>query len=118
MRVWILKFTGFVLWSMFLFAPFIAQADEGFDTFLPHGMQESQKEPDGILAFLGDIDVSLDDRGVSNGGLENKWALKLKAGKDTVITKSHSAAIQHDRIPLDDGGREALRFGAGLNYSF
>lgn len=118
MRDWLLKFMGLVLWSLFLFAPFVARADDGFDIFLPYEIQQHVQQEDGLLSFLGDIDFDLNYTGVPSGQEAHQWSVKFKAGKDTVLSKDLSAKIQHDRIPLDDGEREAMRFGVGLNYTF
>lgn len=118
MRAWYLKFMGLVLWSLFLFAPFIAKADEGFTTILPFQSNQAESKVTESGFDLGGINMQLGNRDVFDKKIEGKWSLQFNAGKQTVLTDDFSTKIQHDRIQLDDGERESLRFGLGLNYTF
>ncbi|MCB0375839.1 MAG: hypothetical protein KDD04_07965 [Sinomicrobium sp.] len=108
-----------ILWSLFLFVPFIARADDGFYTYLSDSSPSVPQAKQGVLFSFGDHDVVLQaaDDGFKMP-VEDKWAIKFNAGKDTVLTDDFSADVRHDRLPLDDGEREAFRFGVGLNYTF
>ncbi len=118
MRAWFLKFMGLVLWGLFLFAPFIARADEGFDIFLPYDIGAIQKKQETVLFSVGGFDFRLDEKDVFKVPTGEKWSVKFNAGKDTVLSHDLPYKIQHDQTPLDDGEREAFRFGLGLNYNF
>lgn len=111
MRSWFLKFMGLIMWAAFLFAPFVVRAEEGFDTAMPQ-VEEN------VLLSVGGIDLQLDDRNKLQMPIKDKWSVRLKAGKDTVLTNDQPAFVRHDRVQLDDGERESVRFGVGLNYSF
>ena len=118
MRVWFLKFAGFALWAAFLFAPFVARADSGFDIFLPQAMfAEVEQKEEGVLFSLGGLDLSLDDRDGFKLPVEKKMDIKLNARKDTVLHNKFNQKISQDRIPLDDGHRESFIFGLKLNYT-
>ncbi|GEM_PF-2694790 len=116
MRVWVLKLVGFLMWSLFLFAPFVVRAEDGFDTYM---MKEitSDAPAENVLLSLGGFDLQLDNRDNLQMPIKDKWSFKVKAGRDSVLTNDQPALIRHDRVPLDDGSK-GLRFGVGLNYSF
>ena len=119
MRVWILKLTGLLLWGMFLFAPFIARADEGFDVYLPLGSTVSEQKQENIRWMWQGYRLGFgnaeSDRSVHGA---NQWSLHFNAGRDSVLTHSWSAKIEHDRTPLNDGYRTSVKFGVGLRYDF
>lgn len=116
MRMWILKFMGLIVWGLFLFAPFVVRADEGFDTRMQDvPAMESAKD---VLLSVGGFDLHMEDAEKLQVPLKDKWAVKLKAGKDTVLTNDQPALIRHDRVPLDDGEGKGMRVGVGLNYTF
>ena len=112
MRAWFLKFMGLALWGAFLCAPFAARAEEGFDTYMVSPQEEN------VLLSVGGFDLQLDNRNKLEMPIKDKWSVKLKAGKDSVLTNDQPALIRHDRVPLDDGEREGVRLGIGLNYAF
>lgn len=118
MRMWLLKFMGLMLWGMFLFAPFIARADEGFDTYIRYMEPVQQEKSAGWFSFLDDVDVRLGYAEDVRGQESHQWSLTLMAGKDSVLSHALPKKIMHDRIPLDDGERESMRFGMGLRYTF
>lgn len=97
-----LKFTGFVLWGLFLFIPFAAQAEERVDAFLIFDSATVEESQGNIFTIPAD----------------DQWSLMFNVGKDSVLSNDLPSKIQHDRIPLDDGERESIRFGVGLNYKF
>lgn len=120
MRASLLKFIGFMLWFLFLFMPFFAaQANDGFDVYIPLELSAEHKDTavnDSLLS-IGGYELRLDSSAASVQ-VEDKWALKFNAGRDSVLSSDLSPQIQHDRLPLDNGERKALRFGIGLNYRF
>ena len=118
MRVWLLKFIGLSLWSAFLFAPFIARADEGFDIIVPlHVLLEEQSE-NTSEPFIDELILGAAGGEDFHEMADNEWSLRLKAGKDSVLSNDFSHQIMHDRTPLDHGYRKSLHFGVGLSYSF
>ena len=118
MRMLYLKFAGIILWGLFLFVPFIARADEGFDTYFPILLQQDRQKDAGVIFSLGGREAQWDGGNAVKMQVEDKWALRFNAGKDTVLTNDLSPDVRHDRLPLDDGGRTSFRFGIGLNYTF
>ncbi len=117
MKTWYLKFCGFALWGAFLFVPFIAHADQGFDIYLPLPAVIMNAEEPSDDMWLDHFPLGYDG-GETAGRPAEEWTLRFNAGKDTVLTDDFSDTITHDRLPLDDGEREAFRFGLGLNYTF
>lgn len=115
MRVWFFKCAGLVLWGLFLCAPLMAKADDGFDIILPFDLASEAKRGDDLFAFVGDIALNL-EQGQATRLKDGEWRVKLKAGKDTVLSNDLSEKVRHDRLPLDDGGRESYRVGIGFNY--
>lgn len=109
MRLLILKCVGLVLWALFLFAPFIARAEEAisllFPLQAPSSLAAPQETPLSILS-------------ASENRTPGTWRLEFTAGKDTPL--SSAPPLSFSRTPLMEESLElpALRFGIGLNYIF
>ncbi|PJB73592.1 MAG: hypothetical protein CO093_00325 [Alphaproteobacteria bacterium CG_4_9_14_3_um_filter_47_13] len=121
MRVLFLKIAGIVLWSLFLFAPFVARADTGFNVYLPLEIRSGQKTGREIFSLQNGSGFNPGDKESHEipAGSRGLWLLRLKAERDSIFTQEQTENLFQNQLQHGDGEyRGSYKFGIGLNYIF
>jgi len=109
MRLFFLKCLGLALWALFLFAPFIARADDGSAFDFP-AIQETLPQ--------ASFEQAPTIRNLSSQQQKNTWKISLKAGRDDPLSHGPFPSAPHRYTRPDTQGQKAFRLGLHLNYVF
>jgi hypothetical protein len=92
--------------------------DSGFETsYFPSTSIVPRKALTAKNTFQ-DLSIRLDRTASNFDSSENEWSMHLNAERDTVLFDDASHTLQNDRVPMDHGNRNAMRFGVDLKYGF
>jgi hypothetical protein len=96
-----------------------AQAfDNGFETSYFPSTSIVPKKALSTKGTFQDLSIRLYRTASNFASNENEWSMHLNAERDTVLFDDASHTLKNDRVPMDHGNSNAVRFGVDLKYGF